>query len=376
MTTLVKRDRRSRWPRPVLAFVVGVHRHQPACCCITGDAVARLLGRRSSRWPAHRNIVNILNTPSVLYLSGAGRRDRLPDEPVQHRRRGPVPRRGLRGRRLRRRRRWLPGTLNIDRRRSWSRWSVGAAVGRHRRHPRGDPRGQRGHLDDHAERHRRSRWSAYLLRKCGVHRRQQRPAPSRCPRAPGSRSITLFADAPTELYGLVAARRRRRRRLLGAAEPDPVRLRPARHRASASRGGRQRRQREADGRDRDAALRRGRRPGRAAACSSATPTPTASTFQTGLGFTGIAVALLGRNNPVGIAFGALLFAFLDEQANLLNILAGISPDIVAITQGVIVLAVVIAYEVVRRYRVRLEQRSVAAQLARRRPHRRPRRSPA
>ena len=88
-----------------------------------------------------------------------------------------------------------------------------------------------------------------------------------------------------------------------------------------------------------------------------------SGFQTGLGFTGIAVALLGRNNPVGIALGALVFAFLSEQANLLNILAGISPDIVDVTQGVIVLAVVIAYEVVRRYRVRLEQADVASQLA-------------
>jgi simple sugar transport system permease protein len=87
-----------------------------------------------------------------------------------------------------------------------------------------------------------------------------------------------------------------------------------------------------------------------------------SAFQTGLGFTGIAVALLGRNNPIGIAFGALVFAFLSEQATLLNILAGISPDIVDVTQGVIVLAVVIAYEVVRRYRVRLEQAHVAAQL--------------
>ena len=67
------------------------------------------------------------------------------------------------------------------------------------------------------------------------------------------------------------------------------------------------------------------------------------------------MALLGRNNPVGIAFGALIFAFLSEQATLLNILAGISPDIVYVTQGVIVIAVVIAYEVVRRYRVRLEQ---------------------
>ena len=88
-----------------------------------------------------------------------------------------------------------------------------------------------------------------------------------------------------------------------------------------------------------------------------------SSFQTGIGFLGIAVALLGRNNPVGIAFGALIFAFLSEQANLLNILVGISPDIVAVTQGVIVMAVVIAYEVVRRYRLRLEQASVAEQLA-------------
>ncbi len=110
-----------------------------------------------------------------------------------------------------------------------------------------------------------------------------------------------------------------------------------------------------------------------------------SSFQAGIGFAGIAVALLGRNNPVGIAFGALIFAFLTEQANLLNILAGVSPDIVAVTQGVIVMAVVIAYEIVRRYRVRLEQATVAAELdASRRPtpeeepaheHRRPATAP-
>ena len=92
-----------------------------------------------------------------------------------------------------------------------------------------------------------------------------------------------------------------------------------------------------------------------------------SSFQTGLGFTGIAVALLGRNTPVGIAFGALIFAFLSQQATLLNILAGVSPDIIAVTQGVIVIAVVIAYEVVRRYRARAEQAQVAAQLDRERP---------
>lgn len=87
-----------------------------------------------------------------------------------------------------------------------------------------------------------------------------------------------------------------------------------------------------------------------------------STFQSGLGFAGIAIALLGRNHPVGIALGALLFAFLDEQSNPLQIVVGVSPDLVKITQGVIVLTVVIAYEVVRRYRVRLEQRQVAAAL--------------
>jgi ABC-type uncharacterized transport system permease subunit len=87
-----------------------------------------------------------------------------------------------------------------------------------------------------------------------------------------------------------------------------------------------------------------------------------STFQSGLGFAGIAIALLGRNNAVGIAIGALLFAYLNEQSNPLQIVVGVSPDIVAITQGVIVLTVVISYEVVRRYGVRLEQQAVARAL--------------
>ncbi len=88
-----------------------------------------------------------------------------------------------------------------------------------------------------------------------------------------------------------------------------------------------------------------------------------STIQTGIGFDGIAVALLGRNNPVGIAFGALIFAWLNEQASPLGIMAQISPDIIKITQGAVVLSVVIAYEVVRRARQRLEQRAVAEALA-------------
>jgi ABC-type uncharacterized transport system permease subunit len=86
------------------------------------------------------------------------------------------------------------------------------------------------------------------------------------------------------------------------------------------------------------------------------------TFQAGLGFTGIAVALLGRNRPFGIMVGAVLFAFLNEQSNRLTLETDISPSVVQITQGVIVLAVVVAYEVVRRWRAAAEQRSVMRKL--------------
>jgi general nucleoside transport system permease protein len=86
------------------------------------------------------------------------------------------------------------------------------------------------------------------------------------------------------------------------------------------------------------------------------------TFQTGLGFTGIAIALLGRNNPVGIAFAALLWAFLDQSAQILDI-NGIPKEIVQITQGVVVLSVVIAYELVRRAALARQQRRVGRALA-------------
>lgn len=85
-------------------------------------------------------------------------------------------------------------------------------------------------------------------------------------------------------------------------------------------------------------------------------------FPAGLGFTGIAIALLGRNHPVGIAIGALLWGFLDNSAQILN-LRDIPVEIVQITQGVIVLSVVVAYELVRRYRVVAAQRDVARRLA-------------
>jgi general nucleoside transport system permease protein len=58
----------------------------------------------------------------------------------------------------------------------------------------------------------------------------------------------------------------------------------------------------------------------------------------------------------------VLFAWLNEQANPLALIADISPSVVQITQGVVVLAVVIAYEVVRRWAAAAEQRSLRAAL--------------
>jgi ABC-type uncharacterized transport system permease subunit len=79
-------------------------------------------------------------------------------------------------------------------------------------------------------------------------------------------------------------------------------------------------------------------------------------FTGGLGFLGIAVALLGRNTPVGIALAALLFAFLDRAALPLQF-ADIPSSVVTIIQGTIVLTVVIANEVARRLALRTAERA-------------------
>jgi len=83
-------------------------------------------------------------------------------------------------------------------------------------------------------------------------------------------------------------------------------------------------------------------------------------FVAGIGFNGIAVALIGRNNPAGIAIGALLFGFLSSSSGILQITGSATPEIVEIMKGIIVLSAVVAYEVVRRIRARDEASSAAA----------------
>lgn len=88
-----------------------------------------------------------------------------------------------------------------------------------------------------------------------------------------------------------------------------------------------------------------------------------SEFRPGLGFAGIAVALLGRNHSVGIGVGALLFAFMDVSSPILQLTGAATREIVIIMQGTILLAAVVSYESVRRYRERDEARRAAAALA-------------
>lgn len=82
-------------------------------------------------------------------------------------------------------------------------------------------------------------------------------------------------------------------------------------------------------------------------------------FVQGLGFAGIAVALLGRNNAGGMVLAALLFGFLDSSAAVLQVSDLASSEIVVIMQATILLVAVIAYEVVNRIRQRDEVRRAA-----------------
>ncbi|RFU84338.1 ABC transporter permease [Streptomyces triticagri] len=85
-------------------------------------------------------------------------------------------------------------------------------------------------------------------------------------------------------------------------------------------------------------------------------------FPTSLGFTCITIALLGRNGPVGIAFAALLISWLDNASAELDYV-GYDTEIAVIMQGLIVIAVVVSYEAVRRWRLRAQQRMVGEELA-------------
>jgi simple sugar transport system permease protein len=72
-------------------------------------------------------------------------------------------------------------------------------------------------------------------------------------------------------------------------------------------------------------------------------------FPKGLGFLGISVALLAKNNPLGVILAALLFGFLDRGAAGVQFFAQVPKETIVILQAIIILAIVVAYELLTRY---------------------------
>ena len=71
-----------------------------------------------------------------------------------------------------------------------------------------------------------------------------------------------------------------------------------------------------------------------------------SGFTSGVGFLGIAVALLGRTHPVGIVIAALFFGALSHGGLVINTL--VPKELVEILQAIVILMTIVGYEVLER----------------------------
>ena len=78
-------------------------------------------------------------------------------------------------------------------------------------------------------------------------------------------------------------------------------------------------------------------------------------YGSSIGFDAIAVALLGRSHPFGIAAAALLFGALRAGAGLMQVLAGIPVEIVDVIQATILLFLAADVVVRRLFRIRAER---------------------
>jgi general nucleoside transport system permease protein len=60
-------------------------------------------------------------------------------------------------------------------------------------------------------------------------------------------------------------------------------------------------------------------------------------FSPGYGFTGIAIALLGRNSAIGVAVGAILFGALSSAGATIQLFSDVPIEIVEILQGAVMI---------------------------------------
>ncbi len=71
-------------------------------------------------------------------------------------------------------------------------------------------------------------------------------------------------------------------------------------------------------------------------------------FSSGIGFMGIAVALLGRNSPLGVLFAALLFGMLNTGALEIDVFTDVPRELILVVQAVTIILVVVGNEVLQR----------------------------
>ncbi len=89
----------------------------------------------------------------------------------------------------------------------------------------------------------------------------------------------------------------------------------------------------------------------------------APNFNVGYGFDSIAIALLGRNHPVGVVLSALLFGVMDAGSTRMQLRAHVPSEIIKVVQALI-LAFVAANEIIRYiYRIRREREEAAVPLS-------------
>ena len=71
-------------------------------------------------------------------------------------------------------------------------------------------------------------------------------------------------------------------------------------------------------------------------------------FSSGLGFMGIAVALLGKNTPLGVLLAALLFGVLNTGALEIDVFTDVPRELILVLQAVTIILVVVGNEVFAR----------------------------
>jgi len=84
-------------------------------------------------------------------------------------------------------------------------------------------------------------------------------------------------------------------------------------------------------------------------------------YESGLGFTGIAVAFLGQNNPFGIVAAAIMWAVLSRGQDAILIETSVPVEIIIILQAILILTVVTAFQVAKRRIARRRLRLAGSQ---------------